>query len=96
MSEHSHQDHHVSEKKPVSFTVPFILACATLLVIFLFLSLCNPKPHHGHEAAGHHNTEVGTEHHETMPSTEAVESHETEVTEPAHKIEAPAEHSEGH
>ncbi|HQQ95391.1 MAG TPA: hypothetical protein PLQ93_12605, partial [Bacteroidia bacterium] len=28
-------------------TVPFILASVTVLIILLFLSLCDPKPHHG-------------------------------------------------
>ena len=47
MSEH-HNDHHSTEQKPVSFTVPFILACVTLLILVSFLSLCDPKKgHHG-------------------------------------------------
>ncbi len=48
-----HSEHHQAEQKPVAFSVPFILAAVTLLVIVLFLSLCDPKPHHGeeHEAA---------------------------------------------
>lgn len=47
MSDHHHDHSHSSEKKPVSFTVPFILASVTLLAIIMFLSLCDPKPHHG-------------------------------------------------
>lgn len=42
----SHSEHSSSEKKPVAFTVPFILASVTVVVILLFLSLCDPKPHH--------------------------------------------------
>lgn len=42
MSGHNH-DHTPQEKKPVSFTTPFILACVTLVFVFGFLSLCNPK-----------------------------------------------------
>lgn len=42
-----HEIHHKQGPKPVSFTVPFILACVTLLIVFLFLSLCDPKQH-GH------------------------------------------------
>lgn len=40
-----HDEHHSTEKKPVSFTVPFILASITLIITLLFLSLCDPKPH---------------------------------------------------
>lgn len=48
MSAHHHDDHHSAEPKPVSFTVPFILACVTLLILVSFLSLCDPKKgHHG-------------------------------------------------
>lgn len=45
MSAHSHDEHHSGEKKPVSFTVPFILACVTVLITLLFLSLCDPGHH---------------------------------------------------
>ena len=44
----SHNDHSSNEKKPVAFTVPFILASVTVLIILMFLSLCDPKA--GHEA----------------------------------------------
>lgn len=60
----SHQDeHHSEEKKPVSFTVPFILAAVTIFAIVMFLSLCDPKPHNeaGHE--GHQATEAGATKH---------------------------------
>ena len=52
MASHS-QDHYHTETKPVAFTVPFILALVTIVVMGLFLSLCDPKSHHGsHGAAG--------------------------------------------
>lgn len=61
MSGHSHDDHQTNEPKPVSFTVPFILAAVTILAVVLFLSLCDPKPHHAegteHEPAA---TEAST------------------------------------
>jgi hypothetical protein len=52
MSGH-HDQHHVSETKPVAFTVPLILAIVTIVIICLFLSLCDPAQH-GHGAAGAH------------------------------------------
>ena len=54
----SHQDdHHVSEQKPVAFTVPLILAAVLVLIMVLFLSLCDPKPHNSHEVD--HNDQTG-------------------------------------
>ncbi len=39
----NHNDHnHSNEQKPVSFTVPFILAAVTLTIIFLLVSLGDP------------------------------------------------------
>jgi hypothetical protein len=64
MAGHSHDDHHAVEKKPVAFTVPFILALVTIIITLLFLSLCDPKPHgahHGEENAAHAKFE-GTVH----------------------------------
>lgn len=53
MSSH-HDEHHSMEQKPVSFTVPFFLAAAFILIVVLFLSLCDPKQHHaGAEEHGH-------------------------------------------
>lgn len=37
-----HDDHHTEEKKPVSFAVPFILACVTLTAILSLVSLGDP------------------------------------------------------
>lgn len=50
-----HHDDHSAVQKPVAFTVPFILAAVTLVIMLLFLSLCDPKPHDAHN--GHHGTE---------------------------------------
>ena len=51
----THHDHSVAEQKPVSFTVPFILALVTLAILFAFLRLCDPEPH------GHHGANSGQE-----------------------------------
>ena len=45
-----HDEHQVTEKKPVAFTVPLILSAVTLLAIVLLVSLCDPKHGHGHSA----------------------------------------------
>lgn len=79
MSGGHHHDHHSTEQKPVAFTVPLILGCVTLLAVVLFLSLCDPKPHHGaghgHEATGteavHHDAAATGEHHEAEPAAKA-------------------------
>ncbi len=42
---HSNNDPN-TEKKPVAFTVPLILASVFIFIMVLVLSLCNPK-HHG-------------------------------------------------
>lgn len=47
MSSHNEENHN-SESKPISFTVPFLMACSLLIIIIMFLSLCDPK--HGHQA----------------------------------------------
>lgn len=46
-SSHDHHEHNSSEQKPVSFTVPFILAGAFLFILMLILSVCDPKKGHG-------------------------------------------------
>lgn len=60
----SHDTHHAEEQKPVAFTVPLILASVLILIIVLFLSLCDPKPHHHSDAAhgDHHATEAAHGH----------------------------------
>lgn len=40
---HDHNDHHVSESKPVPFLTPLILGLVTMLVILAFVSLGNPS-----------------------------------------------------
>ena len=45
MSSHDNHDNHSNEPKAVSFTVPFILASVLLVIIFMVLSLCDPKKH---------------------------------------------------
>ena len=50
--DHGHNNHS-NESKPVSFTVPFIMASVTLVIIFLFLSLCDPKKHESSEKDSH-------------------------------------------
>jgi hypothetical protein len=42
-SHHDHNDHHSSEKKPVSFTVPLIFGSVIVVIILLFVSLGDPK-----------------------------------------------------
>jgi len=42
-SHHDHNDHHSSEKKPVSFTVPLIFGSVVMFIIVLFVSLGDPK-----------------------------------------------------
>lgn len=75
MSGHSHDEHHAAEQKPVAFAVPFYLAAATLIFLFFFLSLCDPKAHHegGHDA--HHATEAAATHGEATHSEHAPEAH---------------------
>jgi len=96
MSGHSHDEHHSMEQKPVSFTVPFFLAAAFILAVVLFLSLCDPKPHHagaeghGHEGAhaateAHHDAAESDHHGAVAPATavENTDSMPAETTEPA-------------
>lgn len=75
MSSH-HEDHPSTEQKPVAFTVPFILAAVTILAVVLFLSLCDPKPHHAGEGHGHEATGQAAGNHEVN----AEEQHRSEET----------------
>jgi len=70
----SHDDHHTTEQKPVAFTVPLIMASVLVLIIVLFLSLCDPKPHHGQEA-GHDHMAPTEAVHEGASNTEAHGGH---------------------
>jgi hypothetical protein len=84
MADH-HDEHHSIENKPVSFTVPFILASVTIIIIVLFLSLCDPKPHHGehggHENEAHaHSGAVMENHHESEESKAAAGTTEAKDT----------------
>jgi len=95
MSGHSHEEHHTNEPKPVAFSVPFYLAAATLIILFFFLSLCDPKPHHeaghGHENAAH--TEFKDDHagRESKGSVaEPAAAPEGEATRAGAPAEAPA------
>jgi hypothetical protein len=92
MAGHSHDDHHLTEQKPVSFTVPFILAAVTILIIVLFLSLCDPKAHHAgahdgqhHENAAHEQFQ-GEVHNPNAPenSGEIKGDHATSTTQDEH------------
>ena len=47
MSSPEHSDSHSSDPKPVSFTVPFILACVFLFIMMLVLSVCDHRKGHG-------------------------------------------------
>lgn len=92
MSGHSHDEHHSMEQKPVSFTVPFFLAAAFVLAVVLFLSLCDPKPHHaaaeghgeGHSTEAHHDA-AAAEHHDAAhaTTTQNADSMPAETTVPA-------------
>ena len=54
----SHSDNQPSdEQKPIAFTMPLILASVLILIIVLFLSLCDPKKH-GHEAENAKHSEA--------------------------------------
>lgn len=57
-----HQEHHHPvQQKPVAFTVPLILAAVTVLVIFLFVSLCDPRPHTKGEHYHNSHNATGTQ-----------------------------------
>ncbi|WP_317897560.1 hypothetical protein [Aurantibacillus circumpalustris] len=82
MSAGHHEEHHSMEQKPVSFTVPFFLATAVIIAVVLFLSLCDPKPHHAAEGHGHEGASTEAMHHEAAASEEHhSESHAAAVTE---------------
>jgi hypothetical protein len=96
MSGHSHEEHHSNEPKPVAFSVPFYLAAAMLLILFFFLSLCDPKSHHeaehGHENPAHADFKGHEQGRETKGSVEApAESPEGEATRAGAPAEAPAQ-----
>jgi hypothetical protein len=101
MSSSHNDDHHSSEQKPVAFTVPLILASVLIFIIILFLSLCDPKPHHAGEEAHHDQTEAAHhdaaahEDHDAAPAAEpAVQSDSVsaETTVPAAEPAPAADH----
>ena len=78
-----HDSHHATENKPVAFTVPFILAAVLVLIMGLFLSLCDPEPHHGHgseathQEGHHHATDKDMQSHGEAKGPDAVpETHD--------------------
>jgi hypothetical protein len=93
MSSHHHDDQHVTETKPVAFTVPLILGLVTMLVILLFVSIGDPCHCEG-------KCEAGTEHHGEGRESAMEEAHEhedkaAEAHEETPKAEA-AEQGEAH
>lgn len=98
----SHDTHHSTEQKPVAFTVPLILASVLVLIIVLFLSLCDPKPHHHGDAAGHDDAHaVGTEathHHDAAAPEHHAAAATVEVKKDSVSVETTvpeAEHAHG-
>jgi len=80
MSNSHHDDHHSSGPKPVAFTMPLILASVLILVIGLFLSLCDPKHEHAGDA-GHEEHAAAKE--ATHQDAATHEDHAAVSTEPA-------------
>ena len=93
MSGHSHDEHHAAEQKPVAFAVPFYLAAATLLFLFFFLSLCDPKAHHEGEHDAHHATEATSGHAAATNEAQAPVAHETTVAADTTAADTSASHA---
>jgi len=93
-SGHHHDDHHSTEQKPVSFTVPFYLAATVILAVVLFLSLCDPKPHHaGAEGHGYEAASTEAAHHEAEHTAAPVEKKDSmSVETPVPAAEPAKEH----
>lgn len=85
---HDHNDHHVSESKPVAFLTPLILGLVTMLVILAFVSLGNPshcckdgecckkEAVSGHESEPDHGTSAAAEEaHENKAVEEPNQTH---------------------
>jgi hypothetical protein len=100
MAGHQHDDHHLTEQKPVSFTVPFILASVVILIIVLLLSVCDPKSHqdhHGMENPAHSKFEG----HINNPNERAGDQPEkgdqaTTTTTDTGRVEAPVQSGSEH
>jgi L-lactate permease len=54
-------NNHVEMQKPVAFYAPLISGLIVILILLLFISLFNPKPHH--EAAPNHQAPVTSQTH---------------------------------
>ena len=89
-----HDEHHSLENKPVSFTVPFILASVTIIITLLFLSLCDPKPHHqAHENEAHtHPAAAATDHSNSDERQGQEAAHGTSTTQGESAAPADAHH----
>ncbi|MBA3682086.1 MAG: hypothetical protein H0W73_13155 [Bacteroidetes bacterium] len=107
--DHGH-DNHSNEPKPVSFTVPLILASVLLTIMFLFLSLCDPKKH-GHCEEGcseecieacakgdhsKHPVTHGHEEHNADAKTDHVEANDTMAVETSEHTATDTTHNEAH
>lgn len=90
MSGHHHDDHHSAEQKPVAFTVPFLLALTVIIAVVMFLSLCDPKPHHA-DMEGHGHGQVHGEASKPVNHEAAVTGHHEEPAAEAAKDSAAAE-----
>lgn len=93
MSGHSHDEHHAAEQKPVAFAVPFYLAAATLLFLFFFLSLCDPKAHHEGEHDAHHATEATAGHAAATHQEHAPAAHEAAAIVDSTAVDSSAAHA---
>ena len=60
MSDH-HDNNHSTEKKPIAFTTPFLLACVVLIAILSLVSLGNPCKCCDEECCGDEQTECKQE-----------------------------------
>ncbi len=78
MSNH-HDNHHSDEKKPISFTVPFILASVTITIILMLVSIgdpchckesCEAEGHETHAVEGGHEATKATKASETAVETQ--------------------------
>ncbi|MBK9283729.1 MAG: hypothetical protein IPM51_05345 [Sphingobacteriaceae bacterium] len=77
-----HDDHHSEEKKPVAFTVPFILGLVTITAILSLVSLGNPC--HCKESCETECCTPGAEKHADAHGTEHGENHATEAEHGGH------------
>jgi len=82
MSDNHSSDNHLTEQKPVAFTVPLILASVLIFIIVMILSLCNPKHSSHHNTAEGHSDAVGPKEHTTQEAVnESSMAHSEDKTE---------------